>query len=484
MKKFNLMLIFVLIFVFVSNAEGGFKENVNLYTEYFETLDFFSEKALTLDDHTSDEYFKIYSAGHYIREKVERIEHSIFEYINNNPVNSLYTFKELISETRRSSNHLNYLNKFINENLEILIHKGYADKVNNWSDFILKHTPQRRQQMAPVPSNRILEEINDVFSVDESTQKETRRGRGNYDKRFFRITGNNFLAQSDYFLNPGEIILTFDDGPTNIGDRTRDITNALIDYNFPGIFFVLGSKISSSTNHLLQKQNQIGDVSVHGWNHATPAGKPFTTMSTNAALRDIDRSFNTIKNITGENPGFFRPPYGSITPVQADRIISDYNLVPLGWSIDSQDWSTKNPETLYNNMVNMISKRGKGILLLHDIHEQTRVSFLRLTGWLEENGYTILNPDILVDQFFGDGYNPEQISNDNPNLKFVTANVANIRQAPTTDSEVVAQAQNNTRIEILEEVEGAVINGNNLWYKIKIIYSGKTGYIFSTLVSR
>jgi LDH2 family malate/lactate/ureidoglycolate dehydrogenase len=44
----------------------------------------------------------------------------------------------------------------------------------------------------------------------------------------------------------------------------------------------------------------------------------------------------------------------------------------VGWTIDTLDRSTKDPEQLYQKIIEMIRRRGKGIVLMHDIHPQSR----------------------------------------------------------------------------------------------------------------
>ena len=102
---------------------------------------------------------------------------------------------------------------------------------------------------------------------------------------------------------------------------------------------------------------------------------------------------------TDKKPGFFRPPYGIITPKAVKAAYSDLGLVPVGWTIDTLDWSTKNPEELFQNTISMIKRRGKGIVLLHDIHPQSRTAAKRLVVWLSKNGFKIVSPERLAQAY-------------------------------------------------------------------------------------
>ncbi|MFA7578279.1 MAG: polysaccharide deacetylase family protein [Candidatus Muiribacteriota bacterium] len=462
---------------------SDFQTNLENYMEYYKTLNYFSDKAFNLEEQNTPEYFEIYYSAHFVKNKLEEVEVPIFEEIENNPVETLRTFKNSLQK-RSGGFHQTIFKEMINKNIEILLDKGEVEVINEMSDFMLNLNSTFRSELNLIfsPSEKVLNEINENFAV-ENYETETTRGERNNYSSFFSIvmTGTNknvpFLSQKDNFLKPGEILITFDDGPTNIGDRTLDVTNTMINYNYPGIFFVLGSKIGNSTRHLIEKQAKICDVSIHGWNHFASDGNPFTAMSLNQALSDIGRTYNSIRGITGKNPGFFRAPYGIVTTSGVNRIVNEYNLVPLGWTIDSLDWSTKDPDELFNKMTQMISKRGKGILLMHDIHEQSRVSFIRLADWLKKNGYTIVNPDVLTKAFFGNNHvsNPVPVDNSNPNIRSIIVSKANVRTGPGTDNSILGAFDYGTQVEILEKVSD--------WYKIKIISTGQIGYIFGDLIN-
>jgi effector-binding domain-containing protein len=47
----------------------------------------------------------------------------------------------------------------------------------------------------------------------------------------------------------------------------------------------------------------------------------------------------------------------------------------------------------------MIKERGKGIILMHDIHPQSREVSRRLLVWLKENNYKVVSPDRITRAF-------------------------------------------------------------------------------------
>ena len=76
--------------------------------------------------------------------------------------------------------------------------------------------------------------------------------------------------------------------------------------------------------------------------------------------------------------------------------------MPVGWTIDTLDWSTKNPDELFEKTIALIKQRGKGIVLMHDIHDQSRLASKRLVKWLADNGYTVVSPERMTKAYRGE----------------------------------------------------------------------------------
>lgn len=251
-------------------------------------------------------------------------------------------------------------------------------------------------------SATVLAELEEVFGFDTLPDTGTRNVVIKQGYCQVNYVKNNvpFLVQYDGFLKKGEVILTFDDGP---GALTEEVSAFMKEAGAPSVFFVLGANLGESGKERIRKASADGhEVAVHGYNHATPAGKPFTALSTVETLRQLSGVDASINAATGKKPGFFRPPYGIISPAALGSIASDLKLTPVGWTIDTLDWSTKDPDELFNRTVSLLRERGKGIVLLHDIHPQSRTAARRLVKWLAENGYRAVPPERLTRAFKGE----------------------------------------------------------------------------------
>ena len=251
-------------------------------------------------------------------------------------------------------------------------------------------------------SDKVRSELESVFGFRAGARAGETRGvpiKQGYCQINYVKNATPFLVQYDGFLKKGEVIITFDDGP---GPLTGEVSASMKEAGAQGVFFVLGSKLNAAGRERVKGAAADGQyVSVHGYNHATESGKPLTALSTAEILKQLGGVSASITAAAGRKPVFFRPPYGIISPEALKAVSSELGLTPVGWTIDTLDWSTKDPEALYQKTISMIKQRGKGIVLMHDIHPQSRTALKQLLKWLAANGYKVVSPERMSTAFKG-----------------------------------------------------------------------------------
>ncbi|MBI4655121.1 MAG: polysaccharide deacetylase family protein, partial [Elusimicrobia bacterium] len=254
------------------------------------------------------------------------------------------------------------------------------------------------------PPERVFAEIRSVFGFASAFAKTALPQDVIIKPGFAKIryVKNNvpYLVQEDSFLKKGEIIFTFDDGPDL---SSQGIAADMLMVREPSIFFVLGKKLNSAGRAIIRAENLMGHyIAVHGYYHATETDAPYTAYPTSKILDHISLVSDMIKDAAGAKPLFFRPPYGIMAPDALESVISDLKLVPLGWTIDTLDWSVKSPDELFDKAIALIQKRGKGIILMHDTQPQTAQTAGRLVIWLKDNNYKIVSPERITRAFYKD----------------------------------------------------------------------------------
>ncbi len=166
----------------------------------------------------------------------------------------------------------------------------------------------------------------------------------------------------------GVIYLTFDDGPSA---RTGEILDILKEKDAKATFFVIGTTGEANEEMLRRIVAEGHTLAMHTASHN------YTKIyaSVEAYLDDMYKIFTQIKEVTGETPGLFRFPGGSINgynrsiyqELTAEMLRRGF--VPYDWNISSRDAATTKPlpaETLVDNVVSAAAKIDCGIVLMHD----------------------------------------------------------------------------------------------------------------------
>jgi peptidoglycan-N-acetylglucosamine deacetylase len=192
--------------------------------------------------------------------------------------------------------------------------------------------------------------------------------------------------QANYFvksINKGgmkAISLTFDDGPDP--DSTPRILDTLKEYNLKATFFVIGNKAAKHPE-LMQRIVEEGHVV---GNHSYSHSYVIALFSRKKLRADIARCNETIRDITGRTPTFFRPPFGVTNPRYAP-VLKDLQLHSIGWSLRSMDTRAKNKYQLIQKIISKL--KPKDIVLLHDHLPLTADSLADIIGHCREMGIKI-----------------------------------------------------------------------------------------------
>ena len=153
------------------------------------------------------------------------------------------------------------------------------------------------------------------------------------------------------------VALTFDDGPD--AKSTPLFLDRLDKYGWKATFFMLGSMAEKDPALAREVLSRGHEIALHGYRH-----KNLLWRSPRATNEDIRRSFETISEIVGMRPRYYRPPYG-VFNAQALLTANDLDLTPILWTAWGRDWRAKaTPQTVISDLVPGI--RPGSTLLLHD----------------------------------------------------------------------------------------------------------------------
>lgn len=193
-------------------------------------------------------------------------------------------------------------------------------------------------------------------------------------------------STSEIILKPGEVILTFDDGPRP--GRTDAILDTLDQFGVKATFLMLGQSAEAHPETVRKVALAGHTIGTHTFDHAD-----LTTMSRQAALDEIshgERAVAAALSGSGYSPApFFRFPYLAQDGFLRTTVLQG-NTVVLDVDIDSKDYYKDTPEVVAARTLSRLEARGSGIILFHDIHPRTVAMLPEFLQSLEERGYSVV----------------------------------------------------------------------------------------------
>ncbi|ANS75426.1 xylanase deacetylase [Paenibacillus yonginensis] len=153
-----------------------------------------------------------------------------------------------------------------------------------------------------------------------------------------------------------EIALTFDDGPDPV--YTPQLLELLKRYDAKATFFVVGSSAEKHPE-LIQRVHEEGHLlGIHNYKHKTN-----WLMRPKTVTKHIAMTAKVIKEATGQDAHYYRPPWGIVNLFDYTKQRNDYQLVL--WSAIFRDWRVNvGADRLTEKMLKKL--RGGEVFLLHD----------------------------------------------------------------------------------------------------------------------
>lgn len=180
------------------------------------------------------------------------------------------------------------------------------------------------------------------------------------------------------------IAVTFDDGPGYNGASDK-ILDVIEKYHIKATFFMLGLNSSKLTKNVKRKVALGCQIANHTYNHEH-YGK-------NVTPNDIIKASDAIEKACGVRPTAFRSP-GGITTELIRNTCKQEKMPLYYWSLDTQDWKSRNADKVYNAVVKNVSDGD--IILMHEIYGSTADAFERMVPVLLKKGYQFVTCDELV----------------------------------------------------------------------------------------
>lgn len=185
-----------------------------------------------------------------------------------------------------------------------------------------------------------------------------------------------------------EVVLTFDDGP--LGPYTSRILDLLAADCVKATYFLVGTMAQANPALVQRIQNEGHTIGTHSRSHPLT----FDRMPLANAEREIDGGIALVQAALGDHgklAPFFRIP-GLLRSSPVEGALASRNLVT--WSVDlvADDWHRHiTADDIARRALRRLDERGRGILLLHDIHPATALAMPAILKGLKARGFRVVH---------------------------------------------------------------------------------------------
>lgn len=189
-------------------------------------------------------------------------------------------------------------------------------------------------------------------------------------------------------LNDKEVVLTFDDGP--LPPSTDKVLDALAAQCVKATFFMVGEMARAFPATVRRVYEEGHTIGTHSDHHPTGFGKlPIDRMQA-----EIDGGIADVSDAFGGDSRYLAPFFRIPGFARSDLVESELarrGLIVFSADVVADDWHRDiTPAKIISLAMSRLDARGKGILLLHDIHPKTAAALPGLLEQLKAEGYHVV----------------------------------------------------------------------------------------------
>ena len=161
---------------------------------------------------------------------------------------------------------------------------------------------------------------------------------------------------------PGELALTFDDGPNPAW--TPQLLDVLASHAVRATFFLVG-RYAEAQPALVERILAAGHlVGNHSWSH------PNLAITARARVHlELRQTRDRLEQITGRRVDWFRPPFGARRPAVL-KIARALGMTPVLWNAITSDWSEPSADRIAQRLMAKIDRQQRNgwaaNIVLHD----------------------------------------------------------------------------------------------------------------------
>jgi peptidoglycan/xylan/chitin deacetylase (PgdA/CDA1 family) len=181
------------------------------------------------------------------------------------------------------------------------------------------------------------------------------------------------------------VVLTFDDGPQV--NFTHAVLDALAAQCTKATFFSIG-KMAAGLPEIIRDVAKAGHtIGTHTWSHADLS----KAKSEDDWKAEIEKAVSAVRRaVGGPIAPFFRYPVLKDTKESLDYLGSR-NIGVFSADMDTFDFKFRNPDQFIKQAMERLERKGKGIILMHDVQPVTAKALPRLLAELKAKGFKVVH---------------------------------------------------------------------------------------------
>lgn len=186
-------------------------------------------------------------------------------------------------------------------------------------------------------------------------------------------------------LEPGEVVLTFDDGP--LPETLDRVLKTLANECVKATFYMTGANLAKHPE-LGRRVVQAGhSAGLHSFAHP-----PLASMPVAEQLADLDKGLEAFADVFGTEPASYRFPFLAETPAIL-KVLKEKNITVASMDLGIEDYWPNDMQVpaLVGRLKEELDRSKGGILLIHDANGPTADALPALLKTIKDKGYKIVH---------------------------------------------------------------------------------------------
>jgi len=180
-----------------------------------------------------------------------------------------------------------------------------------------------------------------------------------------------------------KIALTFDDGPHPF--YTEQLLDGLKERGVVVTFFITGEHASLHPDIIKRMQEEGHLIGNHTYSHLQ-----LRSNNREKFKEELQLTSRVIKEITGEDTLYVRPPYGAWDK----SLEKELDMIPVLWTVDPLDWCSEDVGCIVRRVTEKVGEND--IILMHDYFAPSVTAALQIVDTLTAQGYVFVTVEEII----------------------------------------------------------------------------------------